>query len=306
MHRTVLSLGMASIATLIITSAHAADVVAVSPLTPAERTAIMEMDIWGGYLARTGDEVIDDEEDDALPIMGMGGMIALPVGQASLLQFELDGEGAFHDDGLDDDTYEGGVTGGGHLAWTNERHLLGVFGGGGHVWTTYDEGSTYFAGVEGKVNFASLSLGAQAGYIGADSDDAEFFDDAFFVRGIGQVFFNDGRTMLQGDVAYANGTQDYDNGANADDLDVYAWGVEIEHAPAIRFAGGALSIFGAYEGLHLVEDSDGSGPDELTDHTVRAGLKLRFGAPTPQERHRATAFDLPNIARWQGATPAVD
>jgi hypothetical protein len=55
-----------------------------------------------------------------------------------------------------------------------------------------------------------------------------------------------------------------------------------------------------------VEDSDGGSPDKLTDHTFRAGLTFRFGASTPHERHRATAFDLPNLARWQGATPAVD
>lgn len=306
MHRTILSLGMASIASLLLTSAHAADIGTDAPLTPAERAVIMEMDVWGGYLARTGDDVIGDDEDDGLPMLGAGGMIALPLGRTGLVQIEVDGESAFHDDGLDDDTYEGGLTGGGHLAWTNERILLGAFGGGGRVWTTDEEGPTYFGGIEGKVNFASAALGVQVGYIGADSEDGELFTDAYLVRGIGQVFFNDGRTMLQGDVAYANGTQDFDEGVDEDELDVYAWGIEVEHAPDIRFASGALSIFGAYEGLHLVEDSDGGSADKLTDHTFRAGLKLRFGATTPQERHRATAFDLPNIARWQGATPAVD
>jgi len=303
MRTTIFLMGAALSATLGVSSSGAADVMADAPLTAAERAVIMEMDVWGGYLGRNGDDVIGDEEDDALPLLGLGGMIALPLGETGLLQFEADGEGAFHDDGLDDDTYEGGLTGGGHLAWTNGHMLFGAFGGGGKVWTTDEEGPIYLGGAEGKVNFASGALGIQGGYIGADSEDGELFTDAYFVRGIGQVYFNGGRTMLQGDFAYANGTQDFDEGVNEDELDVYAWGIEVEHAAT---ESGALSVYGAYEGLHLVEDSDGGSPDKLTDHTFRAGLKLRFGASGPQERHRATAFDLPNIARWQGATPAVD
>lgn len=296
--------GIAAAATAGLSSAYAADM-ADAPLTVAERAVIMEMDIWGGYLGRTGD-AITSSEDDGLPILGMGAMAALPIGQSGLVQLELEGERAFHDDNADGDTYVGSVTGGGHLAWTNGQYLFGAFGGGGHVWVTDELGPHYFGGIEGKVNFTNTSFGVQVGYAGSDTDDAEMFDDAYFVRGIGQVFFNGGRTMLQGDLAYANGTQDYDSGSNSDELDIYAWGVKVEHAPNVQFGSGALSVFGAYEGLHIVEDSDGGSPDKLTDHTFRAGLTFRFGASTPHERHRATAFDLPNLARWQGATPAVD
>lgn len=284
------------------TAAHAAD-----PVTVAERALILEMDLWGGYLWRDGNAIGDDEVDD-FPLFGGGALAGIPLGESGLLQIEFDGEGSFYGDNGDvDDTYAGSLTTGAHLAWINESYLLGIFGGVGKTFNVDDDdeddqnATHYFAGLEGKMNFDMASLALQGGYIGSDSDDAEHFDDALFVRGIGQIFFNDGRTMLQGDVAYANGTQDYDaSSADQDDLDLYAWGAELEHAPDMDIGGGALSLFAAYEGLHLVEN------EKLTDHTVRIGFKIRFGATTPQEREMATAPDLPNVGRWLGATPAVD
>jgi opacity protein-like surface antigen len=157
------------------------------------------------------------------------------------------------------------------------------------------------------VNFTNAALALQGGYLDSESEDGEHFNDAWFVRGIGQVFFNDGRTMLQGDIAFTQGTQDYDEpGDDPDDMDLVAWGLELEHAPDVHLGGGAMSLFAAYQGLHMVEASDDDEDDKITDHTVMLGLKFRFGAMTPGERERATAPDLPNVGRWLGATPAID
>lgn len=282
------------------TSANAADAVTV-----AERPLVLEMDVWGGYLWRGGDAISGDEVED-FPLMGGGALAGIPLGESGLLQLELDGEAGFYGSGDVDDTYAGSVTTGAHFAWINESYLLGVFGGVGKTFNVDDDddddqnATHYFAGLEGKMNFDVASLALQGGYLGSNGDDAEHFDDALFVRGIGQIFFNDGHTMLQGEAAYANGTQDYDG--SGDDLDLYAWGAELEHALNVGIGGGALSLFAAYDGLHL-DEADG---ESLTDHTVRLGFKIRTGAMTPQEREMHTAPDLPNAGRWLGATPAID
>src|SRR5690606_31203022 len=52
-----------------------------------------------------------------------------------------------------------------------------------------------------------------------------------------------GCTMLQGDIAYANGTQDYDADPEfVDDLDQAACGLELEHGPDVNLGGGATSV----------------------------------------------------------------
>lgn len=285
--------------------AHAADVVEETPLlTPTERALIMEGEFWGGYLWRGGDAINDgggNSEDEDFGLLGGGLLVAIPLGQALLLQLETDGEYAFSDDG--DDNYGGSVSGGGHFAWTNDRYLIGAFGGGGWV-DVDDEASFGFGGLEGRVNFTTTSFALQGGYIVGQSDDEEVIDNTYFIRGIGQVFINDGRTMLQGELAYAWGDQDVDS--TPDDIDAISWGVEIEHAPNIHFGRSALSLFAGYEGLHMVEDSGGGSDDEFTDHAFKIGLRLRFGAETPMQREMGTAPDLPNVARWVGETPAID
>lgn len=305
MKHIVTALGMS----LLSSAAFAADaIVEETPiLTVEERAFVFEANIWGGQIWRDGNAITSSEEDE-LPLLGGGLLAGIPIGDQWLVQIELSGEKAWYDNDQDSDTYDNSVQGGGHLAWTDGSYLFGAFGGVGRAEATDEYGNYYLAGVEGKVNFTNASLALQAGYIRVfGHDDGEMFDKAPFVRGIGQVFFNDGRTMLQGDLAYAQGTQDFDSSSSAqDDLDIYSWGLELEHAPNIQFASGTLSLFAAYEGLHLVEDSDGSGADKITDHTLRAGIKFRFGASTPFDRERATAPDLPNVGRWQGATPALD
>ncbi len=316
MKRTALMIS--SVTSLLLAgTAFAADAIVYEEpiLTPAERQMVVEVNVWGGYLWRTGDAIDDDgDEDDGFPLMGGGGLAAVPIGDSWLWQTEISGEGSFYDDDLDvNDTYAGSITAGMQAAWTSDQYLFGAFAGGGKTFNVDqsdddDQNAThYFAGLAARTNFNNLSFAAQGGYLGSNSDDGEHIDDAFFIRGIGQAFFNGGRTMLQGDIAYANGTQDYDSDPEfQDDTDLIAWGLELEHTPDLAVGGGALSVFAAYEGIHVIEHSVDSGDEKLTDHTVRVGLKFRFGAMTPQDRERNTAPDLPNFGRWLGAVPAVD
>ncbi len=290
-----------AVTTIMASSAIAADVVFVepspAPITASERMLILEAEILGGYTWR-GDDAITSSEDDGFGMIGGGVLAAIPMGESFLLQFELDGENAFSDDG--DDNYGGIVEGGGHIAWTNQNYLFGAFGGLGAV-ETDGEANFAFGGLEARMNFTNASLAVQGGYLAGSSEDEEVLDNAYFVRGIAQYFANDGRTKFQGDLAYISGEQDT-NQTTPDELDVIAWGLEVEHAPSFQVGGGTFSVFGAYEGHRMVEDND----DTIVDHTVMAGLRFRFGASTPKDRAYNTAPDLPGFGRIVGATPAID
>ena len=285
-------------------------------MDPLGRQTIIEMDVWGGYLWRGGNHLnagggAPDEHED-FPLVGGGAMAAIPLGAVGLLQLETDGEVAFHPDqiqGADvDDTYGGSVTFGGHLAFTTDRYLLGGFGGVGRTAILNQGGSSehsathWFGGGEAKVHFSMASLAAQGGYIDSQATNHEVFADAWFARGIGQLFINGGQTMIQGDVAYFDGTQDANDApAFQNDITGVVWGAEFEHGLSANLGGAAASVFVAYEGIHLDEEGD-----EITDHTVRGGFKIRLGAMSPYDREHNTAPDMPNVGRWMGATPAVD
>ncbi len=283
----------------------------MDPLGP--RQTIIEMDVWGGYLWRGGNHLnsgggANDEHED-FPLIGGGALAAIPLGAVGLLQLEIDGEAAFHPDQIDgedvDDTYGGSITFGGHLAYTTDYYLFGAFGGVGRTAILETQDSSdhnathWFFGGEAKAHLGMASLAAQGGYIDSEATNHEVFSDAWFMRGIGQYFLNGGQTMAQGDVAYFDGTQDA-NDADPEDIHGWAWGAEVEHG-LMNVGGAATSLFVAYEGIHLDEEGD-----EITDHTVRGGFKIRLGAVSPYDREHNTAPDMPNVGRWMGATPAVD
>ena len=292
-------------------------------MDPLGRQAVIEMDMWGGYLWRDGNAInhafdiaADAPENEDFPMIGGGALAAIPLGAVGLLQLETDGEVAFHPDdigGFDvDDTYGGSITFGGHLAYTTDRYLLGVLGGVGRTAIHNTRGASdhnathWFFGGEAKAHLGMTSLAAQGGFIDSQAENHEVFSDAWFARGIGQYFLNGGQTMVQGDVAYFDGIQDEDDGP-ADQNDIYgvAWGAELEHGLNTNLGGAAASVFLAYDGLYLNEDSS-LGTQELTDHTVRGGFKVRLGAMSPYDREHNTAPDMPNVGRWMGATPAID
>ncbi|WP_136656315.1 hypothetical protein [Nitratireductor sp. XY-223] len=300
------------------TSAKAAD---PAELPTRDLGAVFEANAWGGYLWRGGDAINSSagppNEIEDFPLAGGGVMFAAPVLNDWLVQLEFDGEGAFDNDSVNgvpaNDTYSGGYTGGGHFAFTRNNLLAGAFLGGGetffHETTTDHDVTQWIAGGQARLLNERGSVALQMGYFDthADSGNMETLSDAFFVRAVGQVFFNNGQTMLEGSVAYADGTQDEDD-TPSNPTDMWAWEVILEHQLAMLSGGNtAASVFVSYEGVQVNEDSTGGGTDSLVDQGIYAGLKFRFGAQQNlYEREMSTAPGLPKVHRWLGAVPAVD
>lgn len=276
--------------------------------------SFLEFSVWGGKFARSGDALsTTGQEGDNFSIGGVDIVGAMPIGSLILGQIELRSEKTSGIDGIvQDDIYDGNWSAGGQLAIQDGPILVGIFGAKGEVYNTdvgdadNQDANFTLVGVGGRIFFDNLSIAAQGGRINSDSEDAEHFDDARFVRGIGQYFFNDGRTKIQADITKLEGTQDYDSVAGADPLELLAWGVEVEHAFSQDIFNGTLSIFGSYRNTRVVENSASSGPQTLQDDIVYAGLRWRFGALTPLQRAQNSAPDMPNVGRWLGLTPAVD
>ena len=301
------------------TSAKAADPADVAPTR--DLGAVFEVNAWGGYLWRSGDAInssgVPLTEIEDFPLVGGGALYAMPVLDTWLAQLEFEGEGAFDNDDVNgvlaNDTYAGGFTGGGHLAFTDGPFLMGGFAGAGQ--TFFSGGSSeqdvtqWIAGGQARYLNERGSVALQAGYFDthADSGDMETLSDTLFVRAIGQVFFNNGATMLEGSVAYADGTQDEDS-SDPDATDMWAWEVVLEHQLAMLSGDNrAASVFVSYEGVQVNEDSTSGSTDSLVDQGIYAGLKFRFGGQQNlYEREMSTAPGLPRLHRWLGAVPAVD
>ncbi|MCP4314483.1 MAG: porin [Hyphomicrobiales bacterium] len=305
---------------------HAADAVpadVVAEAVPVNDTgSVFEANAWGGYLWRGGDALnssggVPNEIED-FPLAGGGVVFATPAFNHWLIQLELAGEGAFSNNDVGgvpaDDTYDGGYTGGGHLTYTHNNFLIGAFGGVGQTYfndTTADHDVTqWLVGGEGRYLAEWGSLALQVGYLDTDADSGnmETLSDTTFVRVVGQRFFNGGLTMLEGSVAYADGTQDADDAPFSNPTDLWAWDVTLEHQLSMLSGSDtAASVFVSYQGVQVNEDSTSGSTDSLVDQGIYAGLKFRFGAnESLYEREMRTAPGLPNVHRWLGAVPAVD
>jgi len=314
MKKCILAIALSSV---FATPAFAADPTGDELVTIEERMnpqPFVEFSAWGGKFARSGDALrTNGEEGENFSIGGVDIVAAMPIGSIMLGQIELRGEKTSGiDDIARDDIYDGNWSVGGQLAIQDGPILVGIFGAKGEVYNTDvgdpdDQDANFtLVGVGGRIFINNFSVAVQGGRINSNSEDAEHFDDARFVRGIGQYFFNDGRTKIQADITKLEGTQDHNNGAGADPLELSAWGIELEHAFSQDIFNGTLSVFGSYRNIRIVENSAFSGPQTLQDNFVYAGLRWRFGALTPLQRAQNSAPDMPNAGRWLGLTPAVD
>jgi hypothetical protein len=119
------------------------------------------------------------------------------------------------------------------------------------------------------------------------------------------LFFNDGKTMLQGNLGYAEGLQDSDDFV-PNPASLFSWGVELEHQLSMNIGSASTSLFVSFEGVRVEESSTSGSLERVEESTLLAGLKIRFGAPTIHARAFNSAPDLPNVMRWLGAVPAVD
>lgn len=280
---------------------------------------IFEAGARAGYLWRGGNELnssgLPNTEIDDFPLAGLGGKVAFPLGSDWLVQLEADGETAFDNDSVGgvpaNDTYAGGYTAGGQVAYQFNQLQFGGFAGAGQTFF-HDDGAVdldanhWLAGLGGRYLSPFGAIAVQAGYLDSSADNSETLSDALFGRVIGQTFFHDGRTMLQAGFGYASGTQDADD-FFVNPTDVFSWDVTLEHQLEHKVGDANLSVFLSYEGLRVSEQSSSGFNETIQDNTIMAGLKFRLGAAdTLYEREMRTVPGLPNVARWLGSVPAVD
>jgi hypothetical protein len=242
-------------------------------------------------------------------LVGGKGRVDIPFSQTTSLQLDLGGEAAFSQ-GSDStsaaDNYAGNVTLGAHLNYRQmDRYLFGVFGGGGASFHN-DTGSTgpaapfWFAGLEGQAYFGNATVYGQVGYLDSNHPATETLENAWFVRGVGRYFFNQGQTKAEGELSFASGHQD----AGTANVNIFGWGAELEHQFWSFGNDGFLAGYIRYEGRHFNETTD---VDKYTEHTLMVGLKADMNQMNLLSRDRTGAtLDLPNIGRWVGGTITLD
>ena len=156
------------------------------------------MSVFGSYLGRSGALLNSSGGTDERVDSGFVGadlMLAWPADQGFLLQAEMIGEAGLFDQGfdsLDDDSYNGHVTVGGHLNFAQNNLSGGLFGGVGRTFASAqispfgddDHSAThYFGGLEAKWHADKLSLAAQGGLLDTTSYiEQELLADAMTPR----------------------------------------------------------------------------------------------------------------------------
>lgn len=292
-----------------------------APVPVSARMAmVVEAEAGIGQMWRDGDALnqtgnpADEVEDFGL----VGGKLlaAVALSENLLVQGEVHGETGFGNETSDgapsNDSYDRSHLFGGQIGLGFGPLTFTAFGGVGGTeilnrpgQISHDSTNALF-GASGRYLNEFGSLAVQIGAIDTQATDPEVIDEALFARVIGQMFLNGGRTMVQGDFALATGEQDADFIGGPNTVDIAAWGAEIEHQLPLDLAGNSASVFLAYRGVSVSERSFAGTEDDLVDHGVYGGVRLRLGAMTPFAREAGTAPDLPNIGYWIGAVPAVD
>lgn len=274
---------------------------------------------WIGYSFISGIDNGDNDnfepDNDSYFTSGQSGRLSLPLGDMLSIQMDADNEiteNAFKEDADDDFSHAFGF--GLHLSARDpSRGLFGVFGAFGQGKGDDDDGRHDFwaAGGEAQVYVDNTTFYLQGGYLDSQShDDGEADDglyDAFFVRGVARWFMTPD-SRLQGEVAYANGTQDDDGGDGPHDMDVIQWGVRYDTVIGGLPLVGDSAVFIGYRGTHFdngccSNDDTGRG----TEHTIMAGFSYHFGGQTLLDFDRVGAtLDLPNFGRWVAAGEQID
>jgi hypothetical protein len=308
--KKTLLMGVAGTALLFGGSAQAADlgVVDAAPYPDAYEAAASGLlfsgtfDLFGGYTWFSENVGNADGLHDN-PFFGGAARASVPWTSNFSTQFDLEGAAAFISDD-EDDPYAGSVVGAVHASFRDPSGwLFGGFAGGGAAWPEDEEtGHLWFAGIESQLYLNNFTLYGQAGYldsIEADGDDSDTFHNAWFVRGVARYFVGP-NTMLQGEIAYAQGDQD---SSSKKDMDIIAWGAEVEHSLSAM----PVSLFAAYEGAHYDNGHPGGDTGRFVEHTGLAGIKFRFGTDTLLDNDRLGAtLDTPRFGRWVAAGDSVD
>lgn len=271
----------------------AGSALAQAPAGSALVTAGMA-DVWFGW--RSVESTQDPNGEDLS--LGANGFVSVPVGSAISIQLD-----AQYERYVDDDSYSplGALLLGGHASWRNpERFLVGAFAAaalpqGDQIDNDspgFYSGWGYIAGAEAQVYLNDFTLYVQGGLgdIRTDFDSGpEGFVNGWFVRALGRYFITD-NFMLQAEYSY--GTTDcFIDGAcaPAEDAGVFHnWGVLAKFLIAGDLYGTLEYVGGSYE---ATED-----PDLGTEHVVRAGISVLFGAESLRHNDRYGAtLSLPLV-----------
>jgi hypothetical protein len=235
-----------------------------------------------------------DIDDDSYRGLGGNFRLNVPVADEWTAQFDLGSEAAFVDNS--ENNYTGSVLGGAHVSYRAPKDwLLGGFVGVGNGSTAgTDTATAWLLGAEAQYYMTEWTFYGQLGYMDAEDTSggaSNAFRSAWFGRGVGR-FFLDATSKLEGELSYANGENDTD----ADDMDVWGWGLRYERAVKSMDA----NIFLAYQGNYYDSTDPGPGDDnELTEHTIKLGLNVAFGIEGQKSIDRSGAtLDLPMVTRW--------
>ncbi|MDX8347432.1 hypothetical protein SLH49_05475 [Cognatiyoonia sp. IB215446] len=281
------------------------------------RNMIFEGDLSFGQISRSGTAVNSSgsplAEIEDVTTFAIGGLAAVPLGQNLLTQIEVDLEGTDYPSSVGgedaDDTYDASGSLGLQFGYQFDQGYVGGFAGLGTVDSSDTDGEQdadyTIAGLGGQWATGDWLIGAQAGQFDSDAEDPETPSDVTFGRIIGQRFFNDGQSKLLLDVAFAEGEQDADSDT-PDEMQFTRYGMEFEQMLGVDMFGGTTSVYGSAYHLDIAETDEDGDIDRANDLSVGLGMRIRFGANSLQDRALGTAPDLPDVARWIGATPVLD
>lgn len=286
-------------------------------------SGVVESWIGGSFLSGidNGDNETFEPDHDSYFTSGQSGRLSLPLGDMMSIQMDANNEttsSAFEEN--TDDDFSHSLDFGLHVSARDpSRGLFGVFAAFGQGKGDNEEGRHNYWAVGGEAQYYAdnVTFYLQGGYLDSKGVDVNPNDggkdglhDAVFVRGVARWFMTPD-SRLQGEVAYATGTQDDANGAPPDspfDMDVIQWGVRYDTVLSGLPLIGDSAVFVGYRGTHF--DTGCCGPDDTargTEHTVMAGFSYHFGGQTLLDLDRVGAtLDLPTFGRWVAAGEQID
>lgn len=272
--------------------------VGISSTALADDDFSTRIEIYGGFAAyaNASGNAFFPAPDAGL--LGGSATIATPFSDGWSGQIDLVGStGINGDDGAQ---FASSIIGGLHIGHRDgDDAMYGFFVGGGTGAAESEEtGNLWFVGVEGQLPFEHFVLYGQGGWLDSkesDGDNSDTFHDAWFARAVGRYELSR-ETMLQGEVAFADGEQDT---GNSYDMEIWGWGARVEH----QLASPRLAVFAAYEGAHYDNTVSTNTGDQgkYVEHVGKIGIVLHLSG-----NEGMTALDLPNLGRWVASGDAVD